>query len=76
MTQSSHSKSRDVDMKYDLEMIIDLCDELGMARRKAPPNEVLIELEAGVELLFQNFQYRLKVHKYKVGKQIQPELLD
>jgi len=42
-------------MQYDLEMIADLCDELFFPHRMSTPNEVLVELETGVELVFLNW---------------------
>lgn len=42
-------------MQYDLEMIVELCDELGLRRSAPAPHEVLVELAEGVELVFQNF---------------------
>ena len=55
MTLSGHSESRDLKLQYDLEIIADLCDELGISHRRTSPNEVLVGLEAGVELVFLNF---------------------
>jgi hypothetical protein len=42
-------------MQYDLEMIVDLCDELRFPHRMPTSHEVLIELEASIELVFLNF---------------------
>ena len=42
-------------MQYDLEMVVDLCDELGMSHRKTARNEVIVELEANIEFVFLNF---------------------
>ena len=41
-------------MRYNLDMIRDLCRELGLRTMARPSNEVAVELEEGVILLFVN----------------------
>jgi hypothetical protein len=41
-------------MTYDLEMITDICAELGLRTVVGPPDRVRVELESGVVLVFIN----------------------
>ena len=41
-------------MRYDLEVIVELCREVGLGRVTRAPGEATIELEEGVALIFRN----------------------